>query len=152
MGIVEEFLEEFEIGDIGAPGPRVATTTWQGLPGLFGPGVYALTVSGDIVYVGKARVLVQRLYAHWNSMCRLRSGKPAFNRGPKGFVFAGVKILPCPIIDLDRIERQMIARHKPKHNKKLVPEGKMTLEQIGFDLTRLGFQVSETPIYRRRLG
>lgn len=153
MGAVGEFLEEFEFGDgVPQPGPRSSARAFASVVGLFGPGIYALTFQGEVVYVGKAQVLIQRLYAHWNSMCRLRSGKPMAERGPKGFVFAGVKILPCPMIDLDRLEKQMIARFRPRHNKRLVPDGKMTLEQIGFDYARIGVtQVVETPVYRRRL-
>lgn len=153
MGEVEEFLAEFEIGaQVVQPGPRSPASAFHALPGLFGPGVYALLFQGEIVYIGKAQVLIQRLYAHWNAMCRLRSGKPQFERGPRGFVFAGVKVLPCPVADLNRIEKQMIARHRPKHNRRLIPEGKMTLEQVGFDLTRLGVtSIAPTPMYRRRV-
>lgn len=153
MGDVAEFMDEFEEyeGRL-VPGPKTAAKTFEDVRGMFGPGVYALLRDGEVIYVGKAKVLVQRIYNHWNAMCRLRSGKESLTRGPQAFIFSGLKILSCPVYDLDRIEKQMISRFRPKHNTRLVPKGKMTLEQIGFDITRLCIsKVVETPMYRRRV-
>jgi len=153
MSELGELLEEFE-SDIGiAPKmqPRQARAPVN-LSGILGPGVYALCWQGEIVYVGKAKVLIQRLYAHWNNLCRHRSGKEVPERF-KLIEFDNVKITPCKLFELDLLEKQMISRHRPRLNKRLVPEGKLTLEQIGFDYTKLGVtKVVETPIYRRPLG
>lgn len=152
-GEVEEFLEEFEFGNVGlVPGAKTGAAVFEDRGGMFSSGVYALTLHGEIIYVGKAKVVIQRIYAHWNAMCRLRSGKPPFERGPQAFVFTGMKLCPCSNYDLDRIEKQMIARYRPKHNTRLVPKGRVSLEEVGFDFIRFGIaNVVETPVYRRRI-
>jgi hypothetical protein len=149
MADVGEFLEEFEFGE-GRTGPP-AVRSFESISQIFGSGVYALTLNGNIVYIGKAKILIQRLYAHWNTLCRMKSGKELPER-VNPIMFTGAKVIFCPPHDLDRLERQMIAKYRPSKNTRLVPSGKVTLEQIGFDLTRLGVNVvAETPVYRRRL-
>lgn len=151
MTALGEFMDEFEVGAALGPSAAQRRGGLRAVEGLFGAGVYALTMAGEIVYVGKAKVLIQRLYSHWNTQCRWRSGKELPDRF-KLIEFTGVRILPCNLMELDLLERQMIARYRPKQNKRLVPEGKLTLEQIGFDITRLGVtNVAQTPVYRRRL-
>lgn len=151
MGAVGEFMDEFEVGAALGPSAAQRRGGFKTLEGLFGAGVYALTQGGEIIYIGKAKVLIQRLYTHWNNLCRHRSGKEVPDRF-KVIEFNGVRILPCNAMELDLLEKQMIARYRPKLNKQLKPEGKLTLEQIGFDITRLGItRVAETPMFRRRL-
>lgn len=152
MGEVEEFLsdwEDFEPEFV--PGVGNAAPRFLEVPKLFGPGVYALLRNGEVCYIGKALCLIQRVYAHWNMMCRIKSGKPVPKTGAKALIFNGLKVMPCDASDLSRLEKEMIARYRPKLNTKLVPKGRSTLEQVGFDFTRIGVtQVVATPRFERR--
>jgi hypothetical protein len=153
MSEVGELLEEWDLNEpVGGYSPKVERSAgFVSCGPLFGPGVYALCRGDQIIYIGKAIKLIIRIYAHWNSMQRVKTGREA-PKGTKGIIFTGVKVMACALSELDILEAQMIARHKPKYNMKLVPKGKVTLEQIGFDITRFGVaKVVETPVYRRRL-
>ena len=148
MGEVEEFLEEWELGDVGMDTPPAGDHA--NVTGMFGPGVYALCHGETIVYVGKAVVLIKRLYTHHNTLSRLRKGQQPL-KGAKAIYFNQVMIWPCRKGDLDRLEREMIARYRPRRNALLKPEGKVSLEAVGFDLTRLRTGVAATPMFRRRV-
>lgn len=151
MGEVEEFLgewEEFEADFV--PGGE-STSVFKLVPKLLGSGVYALLRQGEIIYIGKAQCLIQRLYAHWNMMCRIKSGKPVPKTGAKALIFNDIQVMPCAASDLDRLEREMIARYRPKLNQKLMPKGRSTLEAVGFDFTRIGItEVKAVPTFVRR--
>lgn len=153
MTEVGELIEEFEVfeGDFVAPPPEVASG-FLSCPSLTCPGVYALLRGDEVIYIGKAKVLLQRLYAHWNMADRIRRGKMVSDRtNIKHIVFTGFKVYPCLYSDLDRVEKQMIAKYRPRYNHRLVPKGKSTLEQVGFDFTRLGITtVVATPVFVRR--
>ena len=154
MSEIGELLEEWDVGEpVGDWSPGVVRSKGFELCGpIFGPGIYALCRGDVILYIGKATKLIIRIYAHWNSMDRVKRGREA-PKGTKGIIFTSVKVFACSSSDLDRIESEMIARHKPKYNLRKVPIGKVTLEQIGYSLTRFGITgISPTPIYRRRLG
>lgn len=148
MSELDEFLDEWEAGDVGIDARP--TGDCADVSGMLGPGVYGLCHGEVIVYVGKARLLIQRLYSHSNTIERLRKGKPAL-KGMKAIYFNRVMIWPCRLGDLDRVEREMIARYRPRRNSLLKPEGKVSLEAVGFDLTRLRSGVSATPMFRRRV-
>lgn len=153
MSEVEELMDEFEVDEgVFVPPPRELVNELVDVPSLMGPGIYALLRGDVVIYIGKAKVLIQRLYAHWNTADRVRRGKLVSDKNNvKTLVFTGIKVFPCHASDLDKIERQLIARYRPKYNHRLVPKGKMTLEQCGFDFTRLGItQVEATPVFRRR--
>ena len=154
MSELGELLEEFDPGDafplrvIEVDGIEEVTVS-----SILQPGAYALLRNGEVVYVGKAKVLLQRLYAHFNSMKRLREGKPALP-GTKQVAFNGIRVYPCAITDIDALEQGLIRKHCPRYNEKHRPKPgtKMTLEQVGFDFARLGIAtVVATPVFRRRV-
>lgn len=150
---VGELLEEFEDFEEGfISGPSTPASEFLSCPAMLGPGVYALLRGDTIIYVGKAKVLLQRLYAHWNMADRIRRGKVVSDKtNVKSVIFTGFQVYPCLASDLDRVEREMIARHRPRYNHRLVPKGKSTLSQVGFDYTRLGVTlVQATPVFVRR--
>lgn len=83
-------------------------------------GIYLLTYKGEVVYVGQSRDLLRRLYEHRLNYLRFKSGKKGHPYSQaKAVLFDGIQILPCNPFELDRLERQYIALHQPKHNKKL---------------------------------
>lgn len=83
-------------------------------------GIYLLTYKREVVYVGKSKELLRRLYEHRLNYLRFKVGKkghPYSQAQP--ILFDGIMIHPCNPHDLDRLERQYIALHQPKHNKTL---------------------------------
>lgn len=83
---------------------------------ILGPGVYALFFAEELVYIGKAKKLLARIYAHRNMLERKRAGV----RGVKAVPFSKVKVFPCKEIDLDRTEKEFIERFQPKHNTQYI--------------------------------
>lgn len=78
-------------------------------------GIYALTWRSRVVYVGQARDLAQRLARHRSNMNSSRkrySWEPRSNK----MMFDGAHILPCAPNELDRLEREMINRYRPRYN------------------------------------
>lgn len=161
MGDIGELIEEFDDGEIFpdkkdfAPDDIVEIN----LPNVLSPGCYALCYQGKVVYIGKAKALIVRIYTHYNNMIRVRKGhKPL--PGTKPIIFDHIRIFPCALTDLDALERAMINRHRPKFNERLVQPllGKMTLAQVGFRFEKMGLskpiaeprrQIASTPIRRR---
>ena len=82
-------------------------------------GVYILLHQGVVVYVGKAKVMLGRVYSHrvkWGS----KSRKPVTGSIPaKGMLFDQVMIRPCFSTDIDALEAELIARHRPRYNTQL---------------------------------
>lgn len=81
-------------------------------------GVYALVHRGIVVYVGKSKVMLGRVYTHrvaWGKKSKASVGlKPQ-----KGILFDAVWIRPCPLIEIDMIESAMINLYKPRYNSML---------------------------------
>lgn len=91
---------------------------------VLGSGIYALTLRGEIVYIGQSRVLCQRIGQH---------KEPSKRGGPPNYLivkrikFDGVLVFPCAVENLDKLEREMIQRHQPKCNERLLgPQPKIT--------------------------
>lgn len=88
-------------------------------------GVYALVHRREVVYVGKSKTMLVRIYSHRNVAADKRKGKnkefPSWYP-VKGIVFDDVFVRPCPPEELDRLEREMIAKYRPKYNQLLVPK------------------------------
>lgn len=95
--------------------PRLRLDGFIDFDPLLAAGVYALTWQGKVVYVGQSRNLLKRLRDHQNNATRnrrLMKWEPKSNK----MLFDGIKLKPCIIEDLDRIEREMIRRFHPKYN------------------------------------
>lgn len=107
---------------------------------VLGPGVYALFLYGECVYIGKAKRVLHRLYAHKSLWERVRQRKALPKggaRGVKAIRFNGVGVYSCKEVDLDWIERVMIEKYRPRHNTLLKPDTKVSLAKAGFDFTPL---------------
>lgn len=86
-------------------------------------GVYALCWQGEVVYIGQSKQVFARIYTHRSRYNKDR--KVAFVPDwlpVKGVRFDQVFIRPCRIEELDELEKEMIARYRPKHNRRLVPK------------------------------
>lgn len=82
-------------------------------------GCYALLRSGVVVYVGKSRDVLMRVSAHKNRMRRQLAGKPdweGMNRYIRAVTFDTVRIYPCQLLELDRLERKLVYEYQPEYN------------------------------------
>lgn len=97
-------------------------------------GVYVLLAKGKVVYVGKSKAMLARLYTHRQNYISRRRGKtPEWLTAVKGIFFDEIHIRHCPVDQLDALEREMIDRYRPIINKLLVPEDVIQAE-IGINI------------------
>lgn len=126
---------------------------------LFGPGVYALLNKGVVVYIGQSKVLLRRIYEHANRWNRaklegMKRSKIAVIRGEKIIPFDGIWAQPCKLGELSKLEAEMVAKYKPKHNVLLQPQPAFTLKPDGFALNVGGVMLafkSLVPEFVRRI-
>lgn len=81
-------------------------------------GVYALVHHGNVVYVGKAKLMLGRVYNHrvaWGK----KSGKAVRLKPAKGILFDSIWVRPCALADIDDLEYAMINLYKPRYNSML---------------------------------
>jgi excinuclease UvrABC nuclease subunit len=101
-------------------------------------GVYILTLRGKVVYVGKAKQMLARIYQHRELWVQARRGTkmPSF-LAQKGVQFDAVYVKPCHPDRVDSLERELIARYRPKYNTLLQPPpgGCVTIEIGGMPFT-----------------
>lgn len=81
-------------------------------------GVYALVHRGIVVYVGKSKVMLGRIYTHRTAWGR-KSQKAIGLKPIKGILFDAVFIRPCPLAEIDELEYRMINLYKPRYNSLL---------------------------------
>ena len=84
-------------------------------------GVYALCHKGVVIYVGKSKSMLTRIYTHkniWAQKRRPGSVVPSWLPVP-GIMFDEVHIQPAPLDKLDELERAMIDRYRPRYNVQL---------------------------------
>lgn len=77
-------------------------------------GIYALVHKDNVVYIGKAKLILGRVYQH-----RVAWGKkrPAEGTKPlKGILFDAIWIRPCDLTEIDDLEYTMINTYKPRYN------------------------------------
>ena len=111
---------------------------------MLGAGVYALIYAEEVVYVGRAKDLITRIYSHRNVWKRFKKGV-RLPTNVKPILFSRFVYWPCGEFDLDRLEREMIAKYRPKHNTLLKPKvslsgfvvngviiGRAPMEQVEF--------------------
>lgn len=87
-------------------------------------GVYALVHRREVVYIGKSKTMLVRIYSHRNAWGDKRRGK--WRQLPKNFPVQGIYfdevfVRPVPVEHLDEVEREMIAKYRPKYNTLLKP-------------------------------
>lgn len=83
------------------------------------PGIYALCYRGAVVYVGKAKILLTRIYSHRNSWGKERRGQKLPDWLSRAILFDEVHVFPCRIDQLDEREREFIDRYNPRYNRRL---------------------------------
>jgi hypothetical protein len=114
-------------------------------------GVYALCYRGAVVYVGKSKAMLGRVYTHKSAWGQK---KPRWlTVSAKGMLFDEVHVLPCREDQLDELERALINRYKPKNNillktpEPIREEVKLTVNGINLSLN--GVAQSPPQVVRR---
>jgi hypothetical protein len=125
--------QKYADGLVAASPPPVVSASANATPGdlyvdvgvLLKPVVYALTLRGEVVYIGKAMNGLTRLYTHQYNWRRYAQGKRLhFGRAIE---FDGIGVWPSDAKHLSALETEMIELYKPKHNIRLKRPGKVTV-------------------------
>jgi excinuclease UvrABC nuclease subunit len=80
-------------------------------------GVYALAMKGKVIYVGKSKCMLVRIYSHRNAKSK-RGSLPSWFP-IKGIAFDEVHVRVCHPDSLDQLEFDMINLYKPRLNTNL---------------------------------
>jgi len=103
-------------------------------------GVYALVYNGVVVYVGQSRKMLSRIYTH-RTLCGKRKPPQVKTRGIR---FEEVWIRRCRVEDLDRIEKEMIQKYRPRYNVFLKAGAEMPLAIQSMIITAMKALPSQT--------
>lgn len=79
-------------------------------------GVYILIHRGEVVYVGKAKRMLNRLSAHLTVRSAQRKDRVPSWLPIKGIYYDKVLISPCHPDRIDALERSMIDLYRPRYN------------------------------------
>lgn len=82
-------------------------------------GVYALVYRGVVVYVGKSKCMLGRVYGHRSNYTSKRRKEVPSWVPTKGFLFDEIHVRPCAPDLVDALEYALINTYKPKHNTQL---------------------------------
>ncbi len=117
-------------------------------------GVYALMYKGRVVYIGKAKCMLVRVYSH-----RSLAGRKVIPRNlptsAKGVKFDDCHIRPCSLDVIDELEREMIELYRPQYNTQLKPKlippsrAAITIGGREFVFTPKSVSAPPAPISRR---
>lgn len=126
---------------------------FEDVSGLLHAGVYALVAKQVVIYVGKSKALLPRVYTHRQNYINKRKGKvPEWLTPVKGMFFDELFVRPCRIEELDALEREMIERYKPRYNQLLKTQELVTCPvplQIGGVVLTLNAKPATLGIERR---
>jgi len=90
---------------------------WWDVSVLMRWGVYLLMWRGEIVYVGQSVKLSARVNTHIYSKGKKRT-QMLGGRQITGPVFDKVMVMFVPKEDLNRVEKELIERYKPRYNER----------------------------------
>jgi excinuclease UvrABC nuclease subunit len=134
--------------------PRVRIEGFSDVSEVLEQGIYALVAAGKIVYIGKAKVMLARVYTH-RSNARKRS--PVWLSDlAKGIVFDEVHVMPAHPDQIDELEHALINFYKPRYNIALKHLGcstkvALTVTSPGGVSITLGGRRAPAPAFERRL-
>jgi len=113
-------------------------------------GVYVLVHKGVVIYVGKSKGMLSRIYAHKSMWGQKARGKVPDWLPIKGILFDEVFVRPCPVDLLDELELEMINLYKPKFNTRLKSPGATDRPfSVVVNGVTLAFNAKPAPIERR---
>ena len=82
-------------------------------------GVYMLLHRGVVVYVGKSKVMLGRIYSHRVAWGRKSRQPITGNIPPRGILFDQILVQPCHDHKISALEASLIALHRPRYNTQL---------------------------------
>lgn len=100
-------------------------------------GVYALVHRGVVVYVGKSKMMLGRVYNHRSTWGR-KSQKAVGLKPIKGILFDSIWVRPCPSDAIDDLEYRMINLYKPRYNSMLRNALPVDIQHLIADLVSTG--------------
>lgn len=109
-------------------------------------GVYALCAKGVVIYVGKSKSMLGRIYAHRQAWQNKKKGTDWISErlGIPGLQFDEVHIRPCPKHEVDALEVEMINKYKPHYNVQLKTSQKVKAP-ITLNIGGKPFVINEKP-------
>jgi|SRR5882762_2464450 len=123
---------------------RLLDQGFEDISVLLSSGVYALCQGEIVVYIGKASVLVTRIYDHKLNLTRKQQGKALRLNGPNGvkvIAFNRVLVCSCSKAEMGELEVQLILRFNPRFNTQHRPtQGTKSLHELGVSLESLGLK------------
>lgn len=94
-------------------------------------GVYLLVHRGVVIYIGKSKCMLGRVYSHrnlWNSKRRRKELPWWVESMLPGIQFDEIHVRPCSLEALDDLERDMIELYKPRYNVQMKTNAKSRAE------------------------
>lgn len=114
-------------------------------------GVYVLVHRREVVYIGKAKNFLARIYTHRSVWGRQRKGDKIASWLPvKGVIFDQIYLRPCRPEVAEALERELIGEHNPKHNTQLRTKPHSPLPPMVINGVPIGGP-KQTPEFERRL-
>jgi excinuclease UvrABC nuclease subunit len=117
-------------------------------------GVYALCLHGEVIYIGKAKSFLARIYSHRSVWSKTRSGQkiPSWLETTcRGMLFDEIHLRPCSADKADAIEREMIELYKPKYNTRLKSPAKVALPPLLLRGRMIDVRPAPDPVFERRV-
>lgn len=112
--------------------------------------VYALLQRDVVVYIGKTKQPLTRLYSHAHARGKLEPWKAGYTTRKKGFKFDGIWIRPCMLAQLDQLEVDMIRKYQPKYNVRMrEAPPPLDLSELLKEIVPMRGPPVEAPIRRR---
>jgi excinuclease UvrABC nuclease subunit len=120
-------------------------------------GIYVLAWRGAVVYVGQSKSMYVRIYSHRKMYADSRKGKKAeypvwLSPKVKGMLFDEVHVRQCALEELDSLERELIARYRPRYNQVHKPAESVATEValvINGHVLKLSARVKPEMVMRR---
>lgn len=113
-------------------------------------GVYVLVHHREIVYIGKAKNFLARIYTHRSVWSRQRKGdKIAAWLPVKGIIFDQIFLRSCRPELADGIERELIGLHNPKYNTALRTKSTSPLPPLCINGVHIGAMKPKIEFERR---
>lgn len=114
-------------------------------------GVYVLVHRREIVYIGKAKSFLSRIYTHRSVWSRTRKGDKLVKwLTVPGIMFDQIYLRPCRPDLVDELERSLIAKHNPKYNTALRTKTTSPLPPLVINGIHIGAMKAK-PSFERRI-
>ena len=110
-GVVDEGEAYLGRGWSGAGKRKAAPIEGLDFTAMLRPAVYILSHEDEVVYVGKSKCPLVRIYAH-----RLRSKLTNIESEDRSFIFDSIHLIPAHIDALNALEQRLIRELRPRHN------------------------------------